>query len=356
MQLKNRAIALYGRFSAGLRERLQHQILQAGGHVARDLTQASDLLVVGGLAFTLIESGALGRRLHAARQQGVPILGERAMAAALAGEAQASPTLPLATALGQSGLDRDDADLLAAFDLVAIEGDLTRFGDVSAMRTAAELRRQGRTQTDIIRILTMARDAAPMGRHRIVVTGHGQAALQWQDGLTTLDGQGFLPLDDSGETLEDLFEAAAIAEATGHLTEAARLYDQCSRADRADPIAPYNYANICLEQEAFDEAALAYQRALARDAKFIEARYNLAKALEAIGKHEAAAAELTRLLKARPKYADALFNLAQLRMKADAVGEAKSLYERFLALNPPEEWAATARKGIGYCTARMMLS
>ena len=44
-------------------------------------------------------------------------------------------------------------------------------------------------------------------------------------------------------------------------------------------------------------------------------------------------------------------NLAQLRMQAGDLGAARALYERYLALGPPDEWAATARKAIVYCMA-----
>ena len=61
MDLNDRAIALDGRFSHGVRDRLERGILAAGGSVARDLTRRSDVLVIGSLAVTLIDSGA---RLH----------------------------------------------------------------------------------------------------------------------------------------------------------------------------------------------------------------------------------------------------------------------------------------------------
>ena len=204
-----------------------------------------------------------------------------------------------------------------------------------------------------MRILARARDLAPRGRHKIVLTASGQAALQWPDGLTTLEGQGVLAFDEAHAGLEDLFEAAAIAEAEGEFDEAARLYDLCARADRKDPIAPYNHGNIRLAQSAFDQAALAYQQALARDGQFVEARYNLAQALEAAGKFDAAAHELNRVLTIDASHPDAVFNLAQLRMKAGDMAEAKALYERYLALGPPDEWARTARKAIRYCTAHL---
>jgi tetratricopeptide (TPR) repeat protein len=187
-----------------------------------------------------------------------------------------------------------------------------------------------------------------------VVPAHaGAAALQWDDGRTTLEGQGLLALDEDHASVEDLFEAAALAEAEGDDDRAARLYDLCARADRTDPIAPYNFGNIRLGQGAHDEAAMAYRRALARDARFAEARYNLAQALEASGKADAAEAELSRLLELEPAHADALFNLAQLRLKTDDLAAARGLFERYLALDPPDDWAATARKAVAYCAAHL---
>jgi tetratricopeptide (TPR) repeat protein len=354
MDVRDRAIALYGRFSHKARERLQRDIVRGGGQVARDLTRRSDALVIGALAAPLIDTGALTARLRAARERGVPVLGERAFAAAVAGrKAKDAPTLPLSTALSQTGLTREDAEVLAAFDLIAVTNDNCRFGDAGVIRTAAELIGHGRSRADVVRILARARDLSPRGRHKIVLTPSGQAALQWPDGLTTLEGQGVLPFDEDHATLDDLFEAAALAEASGDLDEAARLYVHCARADRSDAIAPYNHGNIRLAQGANDQAVMAYQQALARDPDFAEARYNLAQALEAAGKPAAAATELNRLLAADPTHSDAVFNLAQLTMRADDMAAAKALYERYLALDPPDDWAQTARKAILYCTAQM---
>jgi tetratricopeptide (TPR) repeat protein len=351
MEFRDRAFALYGRFSAGARDRFQSAIVRGGGTASRDLTRRADVLVVGALAAPLIDSGALASRLRIANQRRLPILAERMFAAELAGEpTEAKGTLPLASALPGTGLRRDDIEILAAFDLAHLTGDACRFRDVGVFRTAGELLFKGRTLGEVVTILTRSRDRSPMGRHKIVLTRTGVPVLQWDDGLTTLDGQGYLPLDEDHASLDDLFEAAAIAEASGALDEAARLYDLCGRADRKDPIAPYNLANIRLEQGAHDQAALAYQQALARDGRFVEARYNLAQALEAAGKADAAAVELGRVLDADAEHLDALFNLAQLRMQAGELVAAKTLYERYLALGPPDDWAATARKAILYCT------
>jgi tetratricopeptide (TPR) repeat protein len=354
MDLRNRAVALYGRFSPRVRDRLQAEIVRGGGLVSRDLTRRSDVFVVGSLASALVDTGALQARLHMARERNVPTLGERAFAEALADhESNGAATLPLATALSETIVTREDADMLAVFDLIVVSGDNCRFGDAAILRTASELLGRGRSRGEVVRILMRARDLSPTGRHKIILTPSGEAALQWRDGLTTLEGQGYLPLDEDHATIEDLFEAAAIAEASGEMDRAAGLYDMCARADRTDPIAPYNYANIRLAQGVHDQAILAYQRALARDGGFIEARYNLAQALEAAGRLDSALMELSRVLDADPAHCDALFNLAQLRMKAGEMESAKGLYERYLALDPPEAWAATARKAITYCSARL---
>lgn len=357
MEWRERAIALYGRFSAGERERLARAVEQGGGSVSRDLTRRSELLVVGALATSLIDSGALGARLKSARDRDVPVVGERSFAATVAGRAPgAAPTAPLATALAGTAFSRDDAEILAAFDLIGLQGDCVGFGDRAILRTAADLATAGRTMGEVVRILARARDLAPRGRRRIVLTPAGEAALQWDDGLTSLEGQGLLALDEDHATLEDLFEAAAVAEADGDLEEAVRLYDLCARADRTDAIAPYNLGNIRLAEEAYPVAILAYQQALARDPKFVEARYNLSQALEGAGKFPEAAGELDKVLIAEPGHSDALFNLAQLYARDGEFAEAKRLYERYLALDPPEPWAAKARQAIHYCSASIAAS
>src|SRR5450432_285501 len=159
MEFRDRAFALYGRFSAGVRDRLQHAIAAGGGAVSRDLTRASDVLVVGALAAPLIDSGALSRRLASAGERRLPILAERVFAAELAGEPQeAKGTMPLATALPGTGLRREDIEILTAFDLAHLAGDTCRFRDVGVFRTAGDLLFKGRSLGEVVKILAHARD------------------------------------------------------------------------------------------------------------------------------------------------------------------------------------------------------
>jgi tetratricopeptide (TPR) repeat protein len=351
MDLAGRIAALYGRFTPGARETLQARVRAAGGGVTRDLTRRSDILVIGARAFALIDSGALSARIATARARAVPVFGERSFEKLMSGKAGGGEaTLPLAAILSETMLTPDEAGVLAAFDIIALDNGYCRFEDARALRAAAELRAHGRSLGETTHILARARDLAPKGRHRVQLGPSGEAVLEWDDGLTTLEGQGLLPLGEEAESLDDLFEAAALAEARGDANEAARLYDLVARTDRADPIAPYNLGNMHLAQGASEGAELAYRRALARDPDFVEARYNLAQALEAMGKVPAAQAELEAVVDADPTFGDALFNLAQLRMKFGALDAARALWERYLALGPPPDGAAVARKAILYCT------
>ncbi len=352
MELRGKSAALYGRFSPGGRDRIAGAIARAGGAVARDLTRRSHFLVVGAQASTLIPGGHLATRLAAARARGLPVFSERLLSEVLRGEAPTPATLPLANLMTQTGFSADDIALFAAFDIVRVEDGMCRFGDAQILKTAAEITGAGRGLAEAVQILSRVRDLSPRGRYKVVLTAKG-AALQWDEGLTTLEGQGLLPFDESVATVEDLFEAAELAEGEGDLDRAAHLYDMAARADREDAIALYNLGNVRLSAQLHDEAALAYQRALARDPSFVEARYNLAVASEAAGKAETARTALRAVLDAAPDHPDALFNLAQLDLKRGEIAAAKAGYEAYLRTNPSDDWAAKARKAIMYCTAKL---
>ncbi len=350
MDLRNRILALYGRFSPGLRDELVASIASRGGRVIRDLTERGDILVVGGMAHSLIASGALPARLEIARRGGKAIFSEDVFRSLFAAaDARDAPTLPIATALAQSGANDSDADLLAAFGLINLGGDKVRFGDVAMLKTAAALRGAACTQTAMIRALLNARRSAPAGRYKVVIIAVGEPALEWEDGLTTLEGQGFLPLDLGGGNQDDLFEAAEVAESEDRLADALHLYDTCAGVDREDAISLYNIGNLHLRQGDIARAALTFRRALGRDGYFIEARYNLTLALEALGSKMEAESELRVVLAHDPDHADAHFNQAQLILGAGKPAEARDLFELYLTLDPPAEWAAKARRAILLC-------
>lgn len=353
MDWRGKSAALYGRFAAGARARIGRAILERGGFVVRDLTQRTDILIVGALATPLIDSGHLAPRLDAARARGVPVCSERRAEQALAGAAADAFTMPLETAAKQSGIDRDAMAVLDAFDVIRVEGENCRFSDLQTLKTAGEILAAGRSIGDCVRILARARDLAPKGRRKIVIDAHGHAALDWESGITTLEGQGLLPLDESSATVEELFDAAMVAESEGDEERAARLYDMCARADRKDAIALYNLGNLKLAAEDYDAAILAYGRAVARDPDFVEAHYNLALAAEAARQYDRAREALLAVLDRDGRNGDALFNLAQIELGAGNLLAARQRFEAYLAVDPPSDWAEKARKAISYLNARL---
>lgn len=350
MDLKGRTAALYGRFSPGGREELSAKIARRGGTVVRDLTRRSDLLVVGAQSFALIQTGRLEARIAAANARGTPVSAERHFAEALKAAPGAGEfTLPVSS-IKDVALTPQSVEVLAAFDIVRLQDGCCRFADAKTLKTASELFAARRSLADIVRILTEVRDRAPSGRRKIVLDAQGNAALKWAEGLTGLDGQGFLPLGEDSPSIDDLFERAALAESEGDLDEAGRLYDHAARADRKDPIAPYNLGAVRLAAELCGEAALAFRQAIARDPQFVEARYNLAAACERLDKPDLAREQLIEALRIDSAYADARFNLAQLELKRGALLDARMHFERYLASGPSPEWADIARRAIRYCS------
>lgn len=356
MELRSRIVALYGRFSSGVRTHLAEEIVARSGRATRDLARQTDILVVGARADTLIDNGALSLRLADARRRGKPVLSEAGFRRAIAGQAADEPTLPADLALAQSGMSLEDAALLAAFDLIDLKRGFCRFRDVALLKAAAQLKQRGCSAAQIIRILDEARRISPPGRRTVGVSPAGEPVLQWEDGTTTLSGQRLLPLDETGPDLDDLFEAAAIAEMDGDLETSARLFDMCARADRSDALSLHNLGNIRLREQNWAAALLAYQRALARDPDLIEARYNLAQALEALGRDDNAIDELREILVRDKRYSDALFNLGGLLMKGSVFEEARQAFEHYLRTDPSTDWAAKARKAIAYCSHRLLAS
>ncbi len=349
---EGRSIALYGRFRVAPRATFAQAIEAAGGRIARDLTRGSDLFVVGLGAYALAASGALGERLRTARARGAPIWGEERLRDHLFA-VPTKATAPLFNVLKGVSIDEEALSTLAAFDVIRLDGPSCRFEDVKAIREAAALLADGLTALEVVDSLRAARRAPP-GRRRVVSLGDGAAALSWEDddSLTALDGQRLLPLD-LAETSEDLFDAAAEAEAEDDVVEAVRLYEAAARADRKDPIAPFNLANLQAAAGEHDAALLNYRIAIARDPAFAEARYNFGAALEAVGRLEEAEAALEAALEADPEFADAMFNLAQLKLARDAFAEAQPLFEAYARSDAPEAWREKARRALHLISSRL---
>lgn len=347
LNLYGQPIALYGKLQTRPRAEFIAAIEARGGTITRDLTRRSQMLVVGHGAVSAIADGRLQTRLFEAMMRELPFCGEAVFWETLHGIEPDPPTYPIA----RIGADIGDEDLLLlyVFDLIRVGEEHTcRFADVETIRSAGRLAAAGQPIEQIIATLLKA-GKAPRGRRKVVPGPAGEAVLEWDDGLTTttLDGQGLLPiLAEAVPSADDLFELAMEAEEAGDAAEAERLYAACMRADRKDPIAPFNLGNLMSVRGALDEAILHYRLAIARDPDLVEAYYNLASALEAKGDMAGAEAALDHAILIDEVYADALFNLAQLKLKRDDLDAARALFELYLATDPPRDWAKKAKRAI----------
>lgn len=308
-----------------------------------DLTRQTTLLAVGSGSRNLIPGGQLTRRLTEARKVGLPVVGEARLLAQLRGETGAPASVPRVRA---AQVSNELSDLLNAFDLIALEGDHVRFDDADMLRNAAKLESDGLELAEIIRALE-SRRAAPKGRHRLSTDAQGRPVLLWEDGVTTLSGQGVLPLDE-GDSLDDLFEAGLVAEAEGDLEAAARAYSSCVQIDRRDPIAAFNLGNVQVALGDDTAARLSYLTAIARDPRFAEAHFNLAGVLERQGEVVDARRHLVQAIEADGKFADPVYNLAQLALAADDRATAEAEYRRFLTMAPDNPLAQNAKRALNY--------
>lgn len=241
-------------------------------------------------------------------------------------EGETAPTVPLENVARLS-----DAllALLEAFDLVCHAEGQVAFQDATVLKVASGLEDEGQDHAAIVRAL-LDRRAAPRGRHHVGLGADGRAVLIWQDGVTEMDGQGMLALDE-GDRVDDLFEQALDAEALGDLNAAQKLFETCAQMNRLDALASFNLGNIRRELGDYDGAVMAFRQAVARDPGLAEASYNLAGVLERQGDIPAAKSALQAAIAADSSFAEALFNLAQLELSAENWLEAKVLFERFLA-------------------------
>lgn len=348
MDFARRKVLLLGRFEVA-RADLTKQLEARGAQIVKPGARAA-IVAVGSRSI----AASVCRRILDCAKAGATIVSEQALLGALNGAPErVDATLPVSVA-SKGAITFAEANVLAAFDLIRLDGENCRFADAATLRAAGALEADGRQIDEIIEILRSVQSAKPKGPARLVTGPCGAPLLEWEGGQrTTVAGQGYLNLDTGEAAPDQLFAAALEAEEAGDTETAIRLYDLCVHADKKDWAAPFNLGNVLLSMHAWGRAAIAFQQAIARKANFAEAHYNLAVAHEKLGRTAAAKAALQTALGIEPNYSDALFNLAQLEMKSGALSSARALYEKYLALSPPTAWAGKARRALAYCCARL---
>jgi tetratricopeptide (TPR) repeat protein len=356
VELAGWIVGIVGRLDAVPSRLVAAEVVRRGGVVRRGLSRRTGLVVIGHGALRQLADGRLQDKLERAAAAHAPCLSENAFLR----ELRLLPPLPSpASAIlledlpAQAGLSGDVVRLLVLFDVLQPVDDRCSFRDLVAAREVARLLRERLRLADILegsgRLAHRDGVDQPLTRLKLVGDG-GRLARRIGDCIAELDGQLRLALaDPASPTADELFEAAEEAEQAGDLAAAESSYRRCIDADRTDPIALFNLANVLRERGSRGEAKLILQQALELDPGFAEAWYNLAGLLHAGGQRHAARRCLERAIAADPDYADPLYNLAQLRFEAGDLERAADLWRRYLRLDPDSEWSRRARHGLALC-------
>jgi tetratricopeptide (TPR) repeat protein len=259
-------------------------------------------------------------------------------------------TLGAAELAQRARLPLETVRCLALYDVVEPADDAFGYRDLLAAREVARLLKAELPLSAIVQAaIALRRSGRTLSDTRLSEAPWGEVLQEVAGRFARLDGQFTLPLAESLETLDEVFERAEEMERKGNLEEAERLYRLAVRIDRTDPVLPFNLGNVLDAQHRRAEAALAYQQAIARDPGFAEAWLNLGLLRESAGEVRAATDCYYSALAARSDYADALFNLALLLTRDEQYEAALSLWDRFLDLTPGGKEAPQARRLATLC-------
>ena len=178
---------------------------------------------------------------------------------------------------------------------------------------------------------------------------HRSLEVEQAGGRTDKNGQFILAMAESQYTPVELFEQALVAEESGDIAGAERLYRILMKSDPADASAPFNLGNLLRAISRNVEAEAALRAATRADPTFVEAWYNLSDLLDEQGRSEAAIECLRTALRVAPDCADATFNLALLLQRKNEYVEAADYWRRYLVNDCQSEWAARARRSLKFC-------
>ena len=348
---------LIGRLGAMTQRAAATAVAAKGGRVSRGVTRRTRIAVVGHGAYTLMGSGVLDARLDQARAVGADCISENTFLRRLCAmcelakiERAISPDLMAR----QTGLHEATIATLMLFDVFETDNGMAGFRDLVAAREIARLRGEGASLPDIIAsVFAMRRRDPDKGLSQVKLTHSATdgIVLQIGDGHADFDGQMQLPMPGAAAnpSIDELFEAAEIAEEDGDFAEAESLYLRCLDLDRNDATVAFNLGNVQREQGKLREARFFFQHALSSDPGYVEAMYNLGDVLDKEGKRDEAKIELARAVKKDKNYADAIFNLAQLHFRDSEYADAVAGYTRYLALDDASDWSKIARQTLMLC-------
>lgn len=147
-------------------------------------------------------------------------------------------------------------------------------------------------------------------------------------------------------TAEQYFMAASVLDNgdPANFDEAAVAYRRALEVDPYLVPALINLANIHYARDEIAEAQALYERAIAVEPDVFEAHFNLGNIFHDLGRYGAAQACYRDALKLNPTYADAHFYLAVTLEKSGHSREARAHWRAYQQLAPKGEWVDLAKE------------
>jgi len=129
--------------------------------------------------------------------------------------------------------------------------------------------------------------------------------------------------------------------------QARRSLQQCgARKGQGNLRSSIEQGQALLSQRKFNEARLAFERAIAADPNFAPGHFYLGYALASLGQHERAISEFQTTLKLQPSTKEAMINIASNYQSLGDCNSAITWYEKYLKENPNSAKAADVRSRI----------
>jgi tetratricopeptide (TPR) repeat protein len=157
------------------------------------------------------------------------------------------------------------------------------------------------------------------------------------------DERAILSLGMAPDTVESCFRAGCFAEDEGRFEDAALAYRRALQIGGPRAEVCFNLANSLYAFARVAEAAEHFKQAVALEPQFCEAWNNLGVALAEIGDVKAAEAAFRTSLELDENCADAHYNLADLFDQAEKPTQAGDHWRAYLQLECDGIWAEHAR-------------
>ena len=368
--LRSAQVAFTGRLAGLSLEDAERLVRDAGGTVISQVSRRTSVLVVGMYGWPLSREGSVNHKLRQAERINrdgprIRILSEIEFleAVGLRDRPAVRKTLSVEEIVRLLGIDQQTLRRWQSLGLVrAIEGRYD-FQDLVSLRTIADLIKNRIRPDEISRSLhdlakLLPDTDRPLAQLKIVANGPNTLLAEIDAQLITPKGQLVMSFGarTAGEAPKFIEPQRSADEwlAQGELFEqneefeaAAEAYQRAIMRFPGFAVAHFNLGNVQRDLDQPQNAIASYRTAVRHDPHLVEAWYNLADIQEEQGDVESAIESLKAAVRADPLYADAQFNLALYLDRLGRTSEAIRYWKNYVRLDPASEWTEVARSRLG---------